>query len=207
VAFFFRFPAMIRALVILAAFSAAIAARAEVQFTQNLSPAEWKEAGFARLSTDQMTALDALIQRDVDAARQGDVVGFAKSFTERRTPDEWRRGGIDHLTPAERVKLDAIVAAAIATRPAVAFIPRPAAAGAAKEIKTAPRPWEVHGQVSMFVGAGSGGRSFYGGDFDVWATDPTHRITVGVGASEIRGKGFGYGYGCGRGPGRLGELY
>ena len=212
VAFPFRIAALLHLSFVLAASAVAVAAQtpasaqasapvaSTTRFDAALSPSDWKEAGLAQLSTDQMTALDAFIQRDIASARQGDVVAFAKSFTERRTPDEWQRAGIDRLTVEQRARLDAVVAAAIATRPAFAYIPRPAAPGTAHEVKTVLKPWEVHGQVSMFVGGGSHGSSFYGGDFDVWATDPSHHVTVGVGAGEIRGKGPLFGYGCGRGP-------
>ncbi len=192
-----RLSALLRLVLIIGAL-VPIALRAQARFSESLSPADWKAAGFANLSTEQLATLDGMIQRDVDSARQGDVVAFAKSFTDRRTPEERERAGLNRLSEIERAKLDSIIAGVIATRPAVAFVPHPATKGMAKEIATGPRPWEVHGQVSMFVGGGSGGRSFYGGDFDVWATDPTGHITVGVGASDIRGKGWGYG--CSRGP-------
>jgi hypothetical protein len=196
VAFTFRSRLWFRVAVVVLG-CAALVAKAQSRFSETLNPPDWAAAGLAHLSVDQMAVLDALVQRDIAAARQGDVVAFARSFTERRTVDEAKAAGLDRLNDAERARLNATIADVIAHRPAVAFVPYIAPKGTAREVKTAPRPWEVHGEVSMFVGGGSGGRSWYGGSFDTWATDPSHHVTVGVGYSEVHGKGL---RGCDRDP-------
>ncbi len=194
-----RFAPLARRLVSLAFVATGlVAARAEqVPFSQILSPAERVATGFSRLTPPQAKALDALIERDIDSARQGDVVAFAKSFTQRRTAEERQRAGIDQLTDTERAQLDRLVATVLARRPVVPFVPNrftPAGQDGVTLIK--PKP-EVHGEVSLFYGAGSGGRSWYGGAFDATVTDPSHKFTLGVGLSEVHSRG---GRGCIDGP-------
>lgn len=173
----------------------ALAAQAQIPFSHTLMPYDWRAAGFPHLTTPEARVLDQLIQRDLDSARQGDVVAFAKTFTQRRTPEERKASGIDQLTPAERATLNALVASAIAARPRSPVLTSkgPLKDPTADNIPTRRLP-HVHGQVSMFVGAGSGGTSFYGGSFDAVVTDPSHRWSVDVGVSQVRGKGY---WGCG----------
>lgn len=188
-----HFPAAIRRfafaiLTLLLAVSAG--AQTQATFTQKLLPADWKAAGLMRLSAQQTAALDALIQHDIQSARDGDVVAFSKSFTDRRTPEEITRSGINLLTASERAQLDRLVAGAVAAKPTTAFMASvpasPIGAEAIQELK--PKP-EVHGEVSMFVGSTSHRGSFYGGSFDAVVIDPSHRFSIGVGMSEVRGKG------------------
>ncbi|HVU34364.1 MAG TPA: hypothetical protein VHE61_13085 [Opitutaceae bacterium] len=178
---------------VLMALVLAVAARAEVRFSKALSPAQWVAAGYIHLGTPQANALDALIQKDIDSARQGDVPAFAKSFTERRTPEERLRAGIDTLTPSERTVLNELVAAAIAGRPASPAVTAAIAhTPAAQAVKIDKPRMQVHGSVTFVVGAGSHGTSWYGGGFNAYMTDPTHHFTLSVGMSEIRGKGWGW---------------
>jgi hypothetical protein len=66
-------------------------------------------------------------------------------------------------------------------------IPAPAPPTA---LVSAPMSIAVHGDVSLTIGGGSHGSSFYGGAMDVYVTDPTGHFTLGVGLEEIRSKGF-----------------
>lgn len=166
------------------------AATANARFSQTLSPANWVGAGFIHLSTPQAQVLDTLIQRDIDSARQGDAVAFSKSFTERLTADERERAGIDRLTEPEKARLNAIVAEAIANRPTATLTHERAVAAPEPVNVPVEKPhFTVHGDVSLFMGGGSHGRSWYGAGFDVFVTDPTNTLTVGVGATEIRERG------------------
>lgn len=185
-----RFAPLFRSLAVSAMVVLAAAVRADqVSFSQILTPAERTATGFDRLTSEQAKALNALIERDVSAARQGDVVAFAKTFTQRRSPEEWKRAGIDRLTETERAQLDRLVATAVAARPVVPFVRSPYTPGGADSVSIdKPKP-EVHGDVSVFVGAGSGGYSAYGGAFDATVTDPSHRFTFGVGMSDVHVRG------------------
>ncbi len=187
-----RFTFNLRPFAVAAVFAtlwAAAPAGAEVPFSQILTPAERASTGFTHLTPKQATALDALIQRDIDYARQGDVVAFAKSFTERRTTEERQRAGIDLLTEPERAQLDRLVATAIAARPVIPFY-APGQTHASGEVKVTPPKAEVHGQVSLFYGQSSGGGSFYGGSFDAVVIDPSKKLAIGVGMSTVRGRGL-----------------
>jgi hypothetical protein len=48
----------------------------------------------------------------------------------------------------------------------------------------------VHGDLSLTVGAGSHGSSFYGTSLDLFASDPSGKFTIGVGVSDYRGRGL-----------------
>ena len=173
-------------------------ANAATPFSATLSPADQAAAGFSHLTPTQLAALNALIQRDLDSARQGDVVAFARSFSDRRTPEEQTRAGLTALTDAERTQLNRLVAAAIASRPTQPFIaPASADTPLPAHVVETKRSLETHGQVSLFYGASSGGGSWYGGSVDTWVTDPNHKFTVGVGLTEIHTRGL---RGCYDGP-------
>lgn len=166
-----------------------MAAQTPRTFSQSLAPAAWTSVGFSKLTAAQTAALDALIQHDVQSARQGDVVAFAKSFTARRTPEEFKRAGLDRLTAAERAKLDDLVAAEVAKRPTEAFMPYVPNAITTQAIEEMKPKLQVHGDVSMFVGSTSHRGSFYGGSFDAYVVDPAHRFSLSVGMAQVRGKG------------------
>lgn len=177
-------------LVLAAALLVTSSSRAAVAFSQILTPAERSATGYAHLKSQQVTALDALIQRDIDAARQGNVTGFARTFTQRRTPEERVRAGIDQLTEIERGQLDRLVAATLASRPVVPYIAPPPSADSPAEVTLEKAKPKVHGQVSAFYGQSSGGGSFYGGSFDAMMIDPTGKYAIGIGLSEIRTRGM-----------------
>ena len=173
-------------------------ARAQTQdFITALNEADAKAAGIEHLSAPQKRVLERLAERDITLAREGAVTAFSGGFTSRRTNAEMKDSGIDSLSRIERENLDALVARAIADRPmtyqakAVASPATGAASAPAPQTWSLPPPqWQIHGDVTMSVGAGSHGSSFYGGSFDVFATDPSGKVTLGVGLAEYRGKGF-----------------
>lgn len=192
-----RLPPLLRSMAAMAVLGLVGLRAEQVPFSQILTPAERTATGFDHLTAEQAKSLNGLIERDITSARQGDVVAFAKSFTQRRTPDEWKRAGIDRLTDNERAQLDRLVATALAARPVVPYVRYPyTPAGQGSVSVDKPKP-EVHGEVSVFVGAGSGGYSAYGGAFDATVTDPSHRFTLGVGMSDVHVRS---GRGCIDGP-------
>lgn len=178
---------------------ASAASAAQAGFIEGLSPDERAASGLARLAPAQAARLDALVGRDVSLAHEGGVTGFASSFTARRTPQERAEAGIDPLSAGERSMLDVLAARAIAYGPpAQASFSYAASAAPPETLVSAPPKAQVHGDLSLTVGGGSHGSSFYGTSADLFVTDPSGRFTVGVSVSTFRSKGFvgPYGPGC-----------
>lgn len=157
-------------------------------FSATLSEEEKNATGVGRLSATQQAALDEQIERDITLARQGNVVGFAKTFSIRRTPEQASAIGLDQLTSQEVDRLDQRVAYAIAHRPPVSFSYQKSEPQPASDIsvKVTRPPLEIHGQVTLEYGQ-CGDDSFYGGSFDVICYDPVSRLTIMIGASSYRG--------------------
>lgn len=162
---------------------------AEPGFVATLSDQDKTAIGLAALSSEQQAALDEQVQRDITLARQGNVVGFAKTFSLRRTPEQARAIGLAQLTRQGIDLLDKRIAYAIAHRPPAPFIYNGPASKPAPDtsVKVTRPPLEIHGQFSVVYGQSSGD-SFYGGDFDVSCYDPVSHITIMVGASSYRGR-------------------
>jgi hypothetical protein len=191
------FPKFARAGLACAALLLAVSAHAADEgFCENLSPQESASAGVSRLTGDQVAALDALVSHDTTLARQGGVTAFASAFLARHTESERASAGLDSLSDKESAALDRIVARTIALGPPpeqpFAYSPpkaKPAPSPSKLQV-SAPLRAEVHGDLSLTVGGGSHGRSFYGTSADLSVTDPTGRFTVGVGFEEFKGKGL-----------------
>lgn len=174
---------------------AATAGAAEEPFSEALSPQEKTASGIARLPAPQRAKLDQLEEHDATLARQGGVTGFSSAFSQRHTAQERAAAGIDRLSADQVATLDALVARSIAEGPppseAFSYEPHPAPPPVpAPVLVSAPLKAEVHGDVSVTVGGGSHGSSFYGTSMDLFVTDPSGKFTLGVGISEFRGKGF-----------------
>ncbi len=167
-------------------------------FTATLSKDQQASAGLTKLSVDEQTALNALVAREVSAARQGGVRAFAGNFLSRRKLEERAQTGIDRLTPAEQARLNDLVATALAAGPAWTE-PASKLASLDTSVKD-PRHLEVHGEVSFMYGWGSGGRSIKGGSIYTTFTDPAGRYQFAIGYSQYEGSGF-LGRGFGGGPG------
>jgi hypothetical protein len=170
----------------------ASARAAETEFLSTVSPADKVASGISHLTAGQQAALDRFANRDITLAREGDVTGFSGSFSERRTDQERKEAGIDTLARRELDNLDALVATAIADHPIRFQATAPTAAHATPppSIVLTPPKLEVHGDLTLMAGAGSGGRSFYGTAMDVVMTDPSGKFTLAVGYSVIRSKGY-----------------
>ena len=177
---------------------ATMARAAEAGFGDGLSAEEKAACGITRLTAAQLAALDGLVGRDVTLARQGGVTGFSSAFLARHSAQERAAAGIGLLSDKERSTLDRLAARAIAMGPppSQAFTyARPAAPPPPASLVSAPLSVEVHGDLSLTVGGGSHGSSFYGTSMDLFVTDPSGKFTIGVGFSEYRGKGFFNPYG------------
>ncbi|HXB03063.1 MAG TPA: hypothetical protein VNV15_09640 [Opitutaceae bacterium] len=160
----------------------------DARFTDSLSSSEQTAVGLAKLSPAQRTALNTQIQRDVTLARQGNVPGFATTFTQRRTAAERTAAGLDLLSSDERKQLDALVARNIAQPATFASLAHYSRPGNEVEVTTY-RP-EIHGEMTVFAGAGSHGSSFYGGAITGIYDDPAHNFSAAATYVEIHGKGI-----------------
>jgi hypothetical protein len=187
------------ALACMALLLAAAARAGEAGFTSGLSPGDQAAFGMSKLTGPQVAALDALVSRDVTLAHQGGVTGFSSAFCARHSERELADSGIDRLSREDRTALDMLAARAIAMGPpptnSFAYAPPsrpvPAPAPVPSETVVSERSrMQVHGDITLTVGGGSHGRSFYGTSADVFVTDPTGRFTVGVGFEEFRGRGL-----------------
>jgi hypothetical protein len=173
----------------------AIASIARAAFSDGLSADERIQCAIALLTAPQVAALNGQVGHDVTLAHQGGVSGFSTAFTSRRTATEKADAGIDRLSERQRQALDSFAARAIADGPSpsqmFAYAPPPTPPPAPPQVLvSAPLGIEVHGDVSLTVGGGSHGSSFYGAGTDLFVTDPSGRFTLGLGFEEIRGRGF-----------------
>ena len=180
-----------------ALFAAALCHASAMSFTAGLSPSEITAAGIPKLSPAQAEALNALVSRDVALAHQGGVTGFSTGFLERHSEKDRASAGISLLDGTEQQNLDRFVAAASSIGPPpdegfkYAPPPSPTPKPAAVETEVVlPQKLQVHGDVSVTVGGGGHGQSFYGTSTDLYVTDPNHGFTVGGSFSEFRGKGL-----------------
>jgi hypothetical protein len=174
---------------------ATVVGAAGAGFSDQLSPTERAATGIANLTATQIGSLDSLVARDVTYAHEGGVTGFSSTFTERCTTQERASIGIDRLSEQNRSRLDFLIARAISAGPppeqAFAYSP-PAKSTPPAPVTLVSQPphLEVHGDVSLTVGAGSHGSNFYGTSADLFVTDPTGKYTIGVGYSQYHGKGY-----------------
>ena len=169
------------------------AAEPAAGFLSSLVPATWNASGLDQLTAAEKTSLDALVARDVAAARQGGVTAFRGTFSTRRTPVERTQAGMDRLSPAELHQLDESVAATLATRPLLVAKPSRPADTAGIDVSAALKP-EIHGRVTLGYAWSERGSDRFG-SVETYYYDPTSRVTLGLGISTGRGSGRGcFGY-------------
>lgn len=158
----------------------------ELPFSDTLLTTERDAIGLAKLTPDEVTALNEQVAREVKLARQGEIKGFAIPFTQRRKPAQRSAAGLARLSDPELRALDDAVAKSVA-QPTV-YIPfTPMSRQGA--VDTAPLKPKLHGEFSFTVGVGSGGRSIYGGSMTVVHEDP-RGFTAAITISQYRGKGW-----------------
>lgn len=191
------------------ALGATLRADDAARFSKTLSASESTAIGLAQLDSDQIAALDALVRRDIASADYVYKTPRAARFTERLAPEERHAAGLDRLDAAQLAALDAAVAKEMpAPREPIPSATIAAAtdgantAGAVRPSLTLDRRPQIHGQVSLMVGAGSGGFSEYGGALVLSYDDPAHNFSLIAGYSEVHTKGGYYYRGC-----RDGYLY
>lgn len=157
-------------------------------FTATLSAEQQAGSCLAKLSPGEAVALNALVAREVAAARSGGVRAFAGTFVSRRHPEERAQAGLDRLTPSEQELLNAAAAAALAAGP-VWPAPAPKFTKTDTSVKD-PRQLEVHGSVSLMYGWGRGGRETKGGAIDLRFTDPAGRYSLELRYLRTEGTDF-----------------
>jgi hypothetical protein len=168
---------------------------ADAGFGMGLSPQERAACGISKLTPKQVAALDRLVAHDVASAREGGVTGFSSAFCARHSAQERAAAGIDSLSGKEQAALDIMAARAIAMGPppdqpfTYSPPPRPSPPQAETVVSDVSRT-QVHGDLTLAVGGGSHGQTFYGTSADLFVTDPTGTFTVGVGFDTIRGRGL-----------------
>ncbi len=184
---FFTSHAYRRSLAVAALLVAAATAghAAELRYTDGLAPEAQIAAGINRISSAQLSALNAQIGRELALARAGDVRGFAGTFSARRTPAERTASGLDILSADEVARIDTLVATLLAS-PASPEWPvyTPGARGTTIEPVTE-RP-RLHGQVTAMYGWGSGGYSTYGGSLSTYYYDPVRKFSAAIEISDYR---------------------
>lgn len=164
-----------------------------MRHSKTLSTAAFESAGLAKLSSDELAVLDALVRRDLAQAQRASQQPRVERFSERLSEDERRNAGFARLSTEEIAAVDASVQARIAP-PGAGFSIGEAgggSSGAIHAIKVRRDP-EIHGSATLMVAAGSHGYRAYGGALEVTYDDPANNFSVGVGVAQIRSKGGWY---------------
>lgn len=179
------------------AFGASAARADDTRFSRTLKPEEKTVAGIAKLSSDQVAVLDALVRRDVGrpaaTAKTDETEKIPSTFSARLSADERRNAGIEQLAAAERVQLDGFVdryqsGKLARTLLAPMSVLSRSPASRLKPDETKPER-KIHGQFSLSYGWGSGGYSEKTGSMSLYYDDPAGRYSIGVGYSETHVKG------------------
>ncbi|PAW66929.1 MAG: hypothetical protein B9S34_06695 [Opitutia bacterium Tous-C1TDCM] len=170
------------------------AAAADLRFSLSLAAAEKTAAGLARLSSDEVAVIDALVRRDTARlASAADSAAGEKTFAQRLTADERRTSGIAALPAEEAARLDTFVARFQAARLARTLLRPPAFHTRATRIRTeeAKRDRAIHGSFSLSYGWGKGGYSEKTGSMVLNWEDPDRGIAVSFAYTESHIKGGG----------------
>jgi hypothetical protein len=162
------------------------------RFSQMVGTEERAAVGLAKLSSDQLAALDALVRRDTATRGAVNADGAAPAaFSQRLTSDERRVTGLTLLTPEELAKLDAAVERHASATLARALLAPPVYASRKSRVEpteTKAKP-EIHGSLSLSYGWGKGGYSEKTGAMVVTVDDPSRRfgLTIGYAQTEVKG--------------------
>lgn len=158
-------------------------------FSATLSAQQKSATGLDTLSGEQRTELDRLISAEVTEARKQEASEFAGTFVSRRSEEERKAAGLDQLTAEQATRLNALVAAAVAASPK----PRERPRIKESDVLNPPRKPEIHGEVSLTYGRGSGGSEFRAASMFVDYFDPNSGFGLSVGITQAKGNGF-YGF-------------
>lgn len=186
-------------LALVAASATGVRAAEDVRFSKTLTSAQFTDLGLNRLSSDQLASLDALVRRDVARADIVTTEPRAARFSQRLAGTERDSAGLNLLTATQLAALDAQVQRLMPPpRQAFTVAEYADAGGAMPSFSLRQKP-EIHGAVSLVVGAGSHGYSEYGGGLLVEVDDPAHNMALAVSYSELHAKGGWLRRDCGTG--------
>ncbi len=177
----------------------ALAAEPEARFSKSLAPAELSAAGLGQLSSDQLAVLDALVRRDIAAARFVSKQPRAARFSDRLTADERRNAGVDLLNESEVAALDASVQSLI-TPPTPAGnlgAGGPAGPYSVPSLKLRRDP-RIETHLAVMVAVGSHDYSAFGAGIEVSYVNPDNDFGLSLSYSEVHEKGgppYRYHYG------------
>lgn len=168
----------------------AMAAETDSRFSHTLSAPDLQESGIARLNSDQVAVLDALVRRDLTARLNGRGEAAPKIFSERLTADERRIAGLPELTPTEFARVNALVERyqSVSVSRALLSPPVYVARHATLKPRETKAERKIHGTFSLGFGWGSDGYSERTGSM-VLHSEVAPGMHVSVGYSETRMKG------------------
>jgi len=184
-----RFRPILLFVVFAAGFAPASRASDDARFSKTLAFADFAQTGLARLNSDQLAALDALVRRDLVAAEFVTKTPRAARFSQRLSADERRVAGLTLLSEPELAQLDLQVERLMPAPRSSTTTPYTTGGTNAVPSVTLRRAPEIHGEVTLLYGAGSGGFSEMGGSLVVSVEDPAHHMAIAVGYSELHTKG------------------
>ena len=176
--------------------AAAIAAENDTRFSMTLTAPEQTESGVARLTSDQVAVLDALVRRDT--ATRGSTPAPKKAedaapsaFSKRLSADEQRNTGFTTLTATEAAKLDELIDRHQTAKLARSFLAPPEYLTPNRRVAVTEKKDErrVHGSFSLSYGFGKGGYSEKTGSMVVNVDDPDRGLSLSIGYSESHIKG------------------
>jgi len=165
-----------------------------VRFSQALTAEQRVVTGLDQLTSDQLAVLDALVRHD-DAYAVPSTLAHPRParFSQRLNADERRNAGLTRLSIDQLARLDALVEQRVPLRvPAV--VSASAVTTPTVEVERV-RP-QIHGEVTLGMGWGSGGYSEMGGSMVLDYSDPAHGLDLLMGYSEVHTKGSYLYRGC-----------
>lgn len=154
----------------LSALAVGASAAESKRFSQTLTAEQRTVTGVEQLNSDQVAALDALVRLNLNqAAADAQKAERAKStaaepattpaptqpvaFSQWLSPDQRRAAGFEALSAEQQAQIDALVAAQTPGAP----LYEPAAPKPVEAVEFFPNRFEVHGEVGLSLGFGSGG--------------------------------------------------
>lgn len=181
----------------------AVAARAaeDLRFSVTLNAPDRTASGLAKLTSDQVAVIDALVRRDT-VARASATAAPTKpaenpdaTFSQRISDKERVTAGLTGLSAAEVAQLDAFVDRHQSAKLARTLLAPPVYLARRPNLTPTERKTEreIHGSFSLSYGVGSGGYSEKTGSMVLTMEDPAKRYSISVGYTESHIKG-GNGY-------------
>ncbi len=178
------------------------AAAEELRFSATLGVAERTASGLAKLTSDQVAVIDALVRRDTStqvskAAPAGEKA--PTTFSQRISGEERKTAGLVTLPAGEVAQLDALIERHQTARLARSLLAPPSYISRTSRMTPTERKKEreIHGSFSLSYGVGSGGYSEKSGSMVMTMDDPARGYSISFGYTESHIKG---GHGVYRDP-------